>query len=85
MACIKAPVPTIPELPSPISLTPPFDIEIPDFALGLCCKIPIPPIPLPPIHIPPLLFPVPLVEQLNVYVKKLNDYLNSLEAGCPLE
>lgn len=85
MACIKVPVPTIPELPAPISLTPPIDFPIPDFAFGLCCKLPIPPIPLPPINIPALTVNPAFIATLNGYIKQLNDYLNSLEAGCPLE
>ncbi len=85
MACIKAPIPTIPELPAPLTLTPPFEIEVPDFAAGLCCKIPIPPIPIPPIPIPPLTVNPAFIATLNGFVKQLNDYLNSLEAGCPLE
>jgi len=81
--CLKLPIPQIPTLPSPlsISLSPP---ELPDLSFQFCCKLPPFPIPIPPIPIPGLVFLV-AAGPLNAFITQINAYLNALPLKCPLE
>lgn len=84
--CLKAPpVPPLPPLPTGVSIpvfTPP---TLPD--LGLCCKIPIPPVPIPAIAIT-IAFPAAVIATLNTIAKGVQAYYDqytTLTIKCPFE
>jgi hypothetical protein len=84
--CLKAPpFPPLPPLPTGVSIpifTPPI---LPD--LGLCCKIPIPPIPIPAIALK-ISFPAAVITTLNTITKAVQAYYDqytTLSIKCPFE
>ncbi len=85
--CLRTPVPTIPTLPAPFSLSVPDELPLPSTpgVAILCCKLP--PVPLPPIPIPipAILLNSALVAILNAAIATVTGYLHSLPLSCPLE
>lgn len=84
--CLKAPpLPTLPPLPPGVTIpifTPPV---LP--SLGLCCKIPLPPIPIPAIAIP-IAFPPAVNAALQVISQTMQAYWDqytTLNIKCPFE
>ena len=80
MACIDLPIPTIPTLPSPLSI----GITLPPFAfnLNLCCKIlpfslAIPPIPL------GISLNLPIIAMINEQIAIVQAFLDQLAIPCP--
>ena len=83
MPCITTPKLPIPELPAPLSIS--VTLPIPSLSLGLCCKMPIPPIPLPPIPLPALILNPAVIATLNSYVRAACEYVSSIPFDCPLD
>ena len=80
MACIDLPIPTIPTLPSPLTIgitLPPFA-----FALNLCCNIlpfalAIPPIPL------AITLDLAIIHIINEQIAIVQRYLDQIAIPCP--
>lgn len=82
MACIKAPIPTPPELPLPLTVKPPSLNAT--FDPNLCCKTP----PIPPVAINPKIPPLvldPATVILKKATKQITAYLDKLQLKCPRE
>lgn len=84
MACITVPIPAIPTLPSPLSLSLPPLPPIPGLP-EFCCKLP--PIELPPIpiEVPTTVITPAVIATLNGFITQANNYLAALPFDCPLE
>lgn len=82
MACLKAPVPPIPVLPSGITLPIFVPPTLPD--LGLCCKLPLPAFPIPAIALP-IAFPAAAIATVNGFLLAMQSYFDLLQVSCPLE
>ena len=81
MACINPPIPTLPTLPSPLSLAPP---ALPPITTpGLCCQL-LPPLTLlPPITLPPNTLNPAVIATINAALQQVQDYLDSIVPDCP--
>lgn len=91
MPCVPLPTSEFPELPAPLSLTPPAVPEpppLPDLP-NYCCKLPPVEIPLPPIEIPSevleLLSDTGALGRLKDYIDQALTFINSYPIKCPLE
>jgi len=83
MACIQAPVPSVPDLPTGIGIEAPLPV-LPSFDATFCCKlfsIPIPP--LPPFLA--LAVPIPIMIAINETKDQVLDVLRQLAFECPRE
>ena len=82
--CLALPIPPLPTLPFPLSISPPSLPDPPQLP-GFCCKLP--PIPYPPIpiHIPPLLLNPAVIVALKGYMKVALAYIHAKPLKCPLE
>lgn len=83
MACIQAPVPSVPDLPTGIGIEAPLPV-LPSFDATFCCKLF--QIPLPPL--PPFLavaVPIPIMVAINVAKEGVLNYLRCLTFECPRE
>ena len=83
MPCIVLPLPQLPTLPSPLSISLGFPFALPDFSF--CCKLPPLPISIPPLPIPSLILNPGVIATLNGFITAANAYLNALPISCPLE
>lgn len=82
MPCIKAPIPSVPDLPTGISLQAPPPV-IPDFNAELCCKLfnlTLPP--LPPLAVA---FPLAPLQAINAIKDEVMTVLTQLAFDCPRE
>jgi|GEM_PF-4964738 len=86
MSCIKVPIPSVPELPAPLTLRPPTPPIPPIPGLpNFCCKLPPVPNPLPPIPIPTVILQPEIIAIMNGYIDQVLGYLAALPLECPLE
>lgn len=81
MPCIALPIPTIPTLPAPLSISLP---ALPSIVTpGLCCQL-IPPITIiPPITLPPAILNPAVILTINAAIAQVQAYLDALDPGCP--
>lgn len=85
MSCLKLPTPPAPDLPFPISLTPPGLPTGPSIDVKACCKLPPVSLPIPPISIPPVILNPAVITAMKGYMAQALTYVNSLALNCPLE
>lgn len=83
MPCITTPTLPIPQLPAPLSIS--IELPIPSISIGLCCKLPIPPIPIPPIPLPAVVLNPAIIATLNAYIRTAVEYISSIPLNCPLD
>lgn len=82
MACIDAPTPPFPTLPSGLTLG--AGIPAPSFNAAFCCKIlDFNPAPIPPLNLGPALGPA--LAALSALMASLNAYFDLIPFTCPRE
>lgn len=83
MPCLTVPLPTLPTLPSPLTLPVPDapDVSPPE----TCCKLPTLPIPAIPITIPSVIVNPALVVTMKQYQALMRAYLDQIPVECPKE
>jgi len=90
--CLVLDLPSLPTLPSPISLSfaapipalpgqPQFCCKLPDVAKFIMSQLP----PIPGQLLFGGTFGIPLFATLNTYITALNTYLRAIPLNCPLE
>lgn len=82
MACIPAPVPPSPTLPSGITIAPPLPGG--SFESAWCCKVFAVPLNPPPIPLGVALNPA-IQAAITTALKGIQDYLDALPLSCPRE
>lgn len=86
MPCTPGIAVTAPDLPSPLSLTPP-DPSV-SFDASLCCKLPIVPLGASLsdfVTIPPIILNPAVIAILNALIDKAIVFVNLKPIDCPLE
>lgn len=82
MPCIPVPLPPLPTIPSPFSLTLPLPVP-PDVQADVCCQAVNLGVPQIPVPLPPLLLNPAAVLVMREGAKVVSDYLRSLPIDCP--
>ena len=83
MACIPLPDVQLPQLPTPLTLTPP---ALPDLSadVDICCKLISLDLSI-PIPIPPLTITPTVIALINEALSKIDSYLDAIPLDCPRE
>jgi hypothetical protein len=79
MACIDAPVPPFPTLPTGITLG--AGIPTPSFDIRFCCKL----LEFSPAPIPPIVVTGAVLDTLAALLASLNGYFDLIPFTCPRE
>lgn len=83
--CTQNPIPTLPTLPSPLTLSLPLPQLPSPGDLTFCCRLFTISIVAPPIPIPSTVLTPAVITTLNSYITTFNEYLKAIPLKCPNE